>query len=71
MTTPTQPEALAEVIDRVSRATAVSRHAGQYYLCAAKTSDVQQIIDELVRSHPEIPVPEITFQPKSASCFKR
>ncbi len=66
----TQPEPLAEVVDRVSRATAVSRHAGQYYLCAAKTSDVQRVIDEVIRLHPEIPVPEITFQP-SVNCFKR
>ena len=52
---------LDAVVDRIARSIAVSNHANQIYICAAKTRDFQVLIDEVVRNHPEIIIPKVTF----------
>ena len=52
---------LDAVVDRIARSIAVSNHANQIYICAAKTRDIQVLIDEVVRNHPEIKIPKVTF----------
>lgn len=53
--------ALPAVVDRIARSIAVSNHANQTYICAAKTKDIQVLLNEVVRVHPEIKLPEVTF----------
>ena len=57
--TVTATEPISVVIERVARAIDVSRRAHQPYVYAAKTPDVQRLIDELLVARPDLPKPNI------------